>query len=317
MWDRARIAKTIDSERLPVTQRQVKDHLREGGDAGRVLEAMLFARELGLPVTWSTLAIAELTGADPVEMLERWVFTEQELIVAYPLDEGCGKNVAEGAESTRLRAECRIVYDAAPGSTPDAASMHAALTRRIGACIPDGANAAAPSVVSTLEKSVANLARELQPSARSVQVRLSPSAAAEGPHTFGPGILMIEDNHDNLEIADALLSARGFSRTFWATNGISGLAILNRLECEIRAVLLDVMMPGMDGFEVCRAIKQDPRLASTKVIMVTAKAGFEDKWVGQQAGADEYVTKPVDFNDLLEKLRRQLATSEGERRGAP
>ena len=67
-------------------------------------------------------------------------------------------------------------------------------------------------------------------------------------------------------------------------------------------------MPGMDGWQVCRTIKNHPEHGThTKVIMVTAKGAFEDKFEGLRSGADDYVVKPVDFKDLLEKVERNLA----------
>jgi DNA-binding response OmpR family regulator len=72
-------------------------------------------------------------------------------------------------------------------------------------------------------------------------------------------------------------------------------------------VLLDVMMPGMDGWQVCRTIKNHPEFASTRVVMVTAKGGFEDKFEGMRSGADDYVVKPVDLKELAEKVERNLA----------
>ena len=84
-------------------------------------------------------------------------------------------------------------------------------------------------------------------------------------------------------------------------------------EVRPQLVLLDVMMPGMDGWQVCRTIKNHPELGSvTKVVMVTAKGAFEDKFEGLRSGADDYVVKPVDFKDLLEKVERNLAA-----RGSP
>lgn len=117
-------------------------------------------------------------------------------------------------------------------------------------------------------------------------------------------ILVVDDNSDNVEILRAFLESRGFT-VAEARDGRSALA---RME-EVRPamVLLDVMMPGMDGWEVCRVIKQHPQLNATKVVMVTAKGGFEDKFEGLRSGADDYVVKPVDFKDLLEKVERNLA----------
>src|SRR5688572_4443503 len=111
---------------------------------------------------------------------------------------------------------------------------------------------------------------------------------AEGSQT----ILVVDDNTDNVEILRAFLESRGFT----VAEARDGRTALARLE-EVRPhlVLLDVMMPGMDGWEVCRVIKQHPQLSDTRVVMVTAKGGFEDKFEGLRSGADDYVVKPVDF----------------------
>ena len=66
------------------------------------------------------------------------------------------------------------------------------------------------------------------------------------------------------------------------------------------------MMPGMDGWQVCRTIKNHPDFATVRVVMVTAKGGFEDKFEGMRSGADDYVVKPVDLAELAEKVRRNL-----------
>jgi CheY-like chemotaxis protein len=117
-------------------------------------------------------------------------------------------------------------------------------------------------------------------------------------------ILVVDDNTDNVEILRAFLESRGFT----IAEARDGRTALSRME-EIKPdlVLLDVMMPGMDGWEVCRVIKQHPQLGDTKVVMVTAKGGFEDKFEGLRSGADDYVVKPVDFKDLMDKVERNLA----------
>ena len=117
-------------------------------------------------------------------------------------------------------------------------------------------------------------------------------------------ILVVDDNHDNVEILQTFLESRGF-RVATATDGKSALAKLEEVHPAL--VLLDVMMPGMDGWEVCRVIKQHPQLGDTKVVMVTAKGGYEDKMEGLRSRADDYVVKPVDFKDLMEKVNRNLA----------
>lgn len=117
-------------------------------------------------------------------------------------------------------------------------------------------------------------------------------------------ILVVDDNTDNVEILRAFLESRGFTIAE-ARDGREALAKMEEVRPAL--VLLDVMMPGMDGWEVCRVIKQHPQLGDTKVVMVTAKGGFEDKFEGLRSGADDYVVKPVDFKDLLGKVERNLA----------
>ena len=122
-------------------------------------------------------------------------------------------------------------------------------------------------------------------------------------------ILVVDDNRDNVEILQAFLESRGY-RVASASDGKAALAKLEEVRPAL--VLLDVMMPGMDGWQVCRTIKNHPEFASTRVVMVTAKGGYEDKFEGMRSGADDYVVKPVDLTELAEKVRRNLEA--GERR---
>jgi DNA-binding response OmpR family regulator len=116
-------------------------------------------------------------------------------------------------------------------------------------------------------------------------------------------ILVVDDNHDNVQILQTFLESRGY-RVAAASDGRSALAKLEEVQPAL--VLLDVMMPGMDGWQVCRTIKNHPDFASVRVVMVTAKGGFEDKYEGMRSGADDYVVKPVDLGELAEKVRRNL-----------
>ena len=117
-------------------------------------------------------------------------------------------------------------------------------------------------------------------------------------------ILVVDDNRDNVEILRAFLESRGFT-VAEARDGRSALACLDEVRPAL--VLLDVMMPGMDGWEVCRVIKAHPTHGSMKVIMVTAKGAFEDKFEGMRSGADDYLVKPVDLKELKTKVERNLA----------
>jgi len=117
-------------------------------------------------------------------------------------------------------------------------------------------------------------------------------------------ILVVDDNRDNVEILTAFLESRGY-RVASAQDGKTALARLEEVNPDL--VLLDVMMPGMDGWQVCRTIKKHPEFGDTRVVMVTAKGGFEDKFEGMRSGADDYVVKPVDLAELEKKVERNLA----------
>jgi CheY-like chemotaxis protein len=123
-------------------------------------------------------------------------------------------------------------------------------------------------------------------------------------------ILVVDDNRDNVEILSAFLESRGY-RVASAQDGKTALARLEEVHPAL--VLLDVMMPGMDGWEVCRTIKRHPEYGSTRVVMVTAKGGYEDKFEGMRSGADDYVVKPVNLAELAEKVERNLAAGGGRR----
>jgi CheY-like chemotaxis protein len=125
------------------------------------------------------------------------------------------------------------------------------------------------------------------------------------PETSLPPILVVDDNHDNAEIIRQYLEARGYPITV-AHSGDEALSLFERVRPAL--VLLDVMMPGRDGWEVCRVMKQHPTLGrSTRVIMVTALGEWEDKRTALQTGADDYVEKPFDLPKLVTTVQRNLA----------
>jgi two-component system cell cycle response regulator len=113
-------------------------------------------------------------------------------------------------------------------------------------------------------------------------------------------VLVIDDTPANLKLLEAKLSAEYFE-VKTALNGSLGLAIVQADECDI--VLLDVMMPQMDGLEVCRRIKGDPLTAHIPVIMVTALDQPADRVAGLEAGADDFLTKPIDEVALIARVR--------------
>jgi two-component system, cell cycle response regulator len=116
-------------------------------------------------------------------------------------------------------------------------------------------------------------------------------------------ILVVDDHPDNLEIIDARLSSRGYTIET-ATNGQEALERVKQEPPHL--ILLDVMMPVMDGFEVSRRIKRDPALPFIPIILVTARGETEDKVEGLDAGADDYLTKPINFPELEARVRSML-----------
>ncbi len=115
-----------------------------------------------------------------------------------------------------------------------------------------------------------------------------------------PTILVVDDEAGIARMIQVLLEARGFATV--VTH--SGDEALTRLQVHpVDLVLLDVMMPGMDGYEVCRRVKADPRWQHIPVIMLTAKVAVRDIVHGLEIGADEYITKPFNSEELIARIK--------------
>lgn len=133
------------------------------------------------------------------------------------------------------------------------------------------------------------------------------------PATPTATLLIIDDEPDNLRLAVEMLRHQGFDMVS-ARDGAAGLQIAARLRPDL--ILLDICMPGMDGFEVCRRLKADAATRGIPVIFLTALDQFEEKSLGFDVGGVDYVTKPFDARELLLRvnshlrLTRQLAELE-------
>jgi len=114
-----------------------------------------------------------------------------------------------------------------------------------------------------------------------------------------PLILVVDDLPQNVRLLEAVLSPKGF-RVATASSGEEALDVLSQQHPDL--VLLDILMPGMDGYEVCRRIRQDPGTAFLPVIMITA-SGEEQKLRAIESGADDFVNKPFDQAELLARVR--------------
>lgn len=122
-----------------------------------------------------------------------------------------------------------------------------------------------------------------------------------------PLILIVEDNPASLEIMQVRLEASDY-RVITATDGEEGLAKAQSSLPDL--ILLDVMMPKMDGLEVCRRLKNNDSLPFMPIIMVTAKTDTKDVIAGLEAGGDEYLTKPVDHGSLVARVKSMLRIKE-------
>lgn len=110
-------------------------------------------------------------------------------------------------------------------------------------------------------------------------------------------VLVVDDEPRNVRILEQLLEDYSV-RT--ACDGMQGLAAVEQEVPDV--VLLDIMMPELDGYEVCKRIKQDKRFGFTKVMLVSGRAMIEERLHGYEVGADDYITKPFDLDEILAKL---------------
>jgi two-component system alkaline phosphatase synthesis response regulator PhoP len=116
-------------------------------------------------------------------------------------------------------------------------------------------------------------------------------------------ILVVEDEKDIVKMLDYNLKKEGF-RTLSARDGEDALDLLNRERPDL--VILDLMLPGMDGLEVCKTLKNNTKTASIPIIMLTAKSQESDKVIGLELGADDYVTKPFSPRELIARIKAVL-----------
>ncbi|HEY7247741.1 MAG TPA: response regulator [Xanthobacteraceae bacterium] len=122
-----------------------------------------------------------------------------------------------------------------------------------------------------------------------------------------PRILIVDDNEMNRDILLTRLETQGYD-LLQACDGEEALAAATQHLPDL--ILLDVMMPKIDGMEVCRRLKGDPQLPFMPIILVTAKAGSSDVVAGLEAGADEYLTKPIDQMALVARVKSVLRLKE-------
>src|SRR5260370_31385561 len=129
-------------------------------------------------------------------------------------------------------------------------------------------------------------------------------------------VLVIDDAENIVEFVKLGLKYEGFE-VEGASNGPEGLAAAQRLDPAL--VILDLMLPGIDGLEVCRRLRSNPTTQDVPILMLTAKDEIRDRVVGLETGADDYLTKPFDFEELVARvkaiIRRQQRAHRSEQGG--
>jgi two-component system alkaline phosphatase synthesis response regulator PhoP len=121
-------------------------------------------------------------------------------------------------------------------------------------------------------------------------------------------VLVIDDEEDLIELVRYNLEKEGFS-VVGAADGESGLSMATIKKPDV--IVIDLMLPGIDGLEVCRSLRADSATSQIPIIMLTAKAAEPDKILGLELGADDYITKPFSPRELMARIKALLRRSSG------
>jgi len=116
---------------------------------------------------------------------------------------------------------------------------------------------------------------------------------------------LVDDDPDTVEMLGGLLEGEKYE-VLYAYGGEECLEKLSSEEEDVDLLVLDLMLPDIDGYEICRRLRQDPRFTSLSIIMLTARRDTVEKIAGLKVGADDYLTKPFDAHELLARIRAQL-----------
>jgi len=117
-------------------------------------------------------------------------------------------------------------------------------------------------------------------------------------------ILVVDDEPDLLELLETNLRAAGYE-VLVANDGREALEKARKVQPQL--ILLDVMLPELDGLEVCKSLRRDPATDAIPIVMLTARAGEIDRVLGLELGADDYVTKPFSVRELVLRVRKLLS----------
>jgi len=139
-------------------------------------------------------------------------------------------------------------------------------------------------------------------------VTVAPQRRRPAPPLAGTTVLIVDDDVRNVFALTSALELHGL-RVLYADNGADGIAMLTH-HPEVDIVLMDAMMPEQDGYETTRGIRRNQRFADLPVVFLTAKAMPGDRESALAAGASDYITKPVDLDELIELMARWVNASD-------
>jgi DNA-binding response OmpR family regulator len=117
-----------------------------------------------------------------------------------------------------------------------------------------------------------------------------------------PKILVVDDDKTNLKFLKEILEDH--FQLYPVDSGEEALRVISNFRPDL--VLLDIMLPGLDGYSVCQSIKEDKLFSEVKIILISAKAMLNERQKGYEAGADDYITKPFDHEELMIKIHSLL-----------
>jgi DNA-binding response OmpR family regulator len=121
-------------------------------------------------------------------------------------------------------------------------------------------------------------------------------------------ILVVDDEADLVSVLRIGLEVEGFE-VIEASDGEEGLRLAR--ECKPALILLDLMLPKLDGYKVCRSLKFDERYRALPILILSARSGEQDRRLAHDMGADGFITKPYEMKDLIAKVRHKLGLPPG------
>jgi twitching motility two-component system response regulator PilG len=127
-------------------------------------------------------------------------------------------------------------------------------------------------------------------------------------------VLVVDDSPTVRKIVQLTLQREGI-RVVAASDGLGALAAVSDYQPDL--ILLDIMLPHMDGYSICQIVRKNPDFRDTPIIMLSGRDGLFDKMRGRLAGSTEYLTKPFDSHELAQTVRRHLAATPRRMRAAP